>query len=428
MIKNLVTWSLVIAGLFQLSLLGVLPEFGYKPIGDVILLGVLFLTARYAFRPFDRSLASRCCHFASIFFTLFVVFLLGYSIILWPGQVLLTVRWARRWLVAGTYLILVSSQVPRLLNWKILHWAVWGGALATVLIMLADRYGYIDLAGTRIVGNVQGMVLVTKTFNPGSLLIVAALLLSIFNLRNGISLSKILLIGFWGIMFVWLISFRAWWIFTLFVVWLTPFLIRVRKLSAQTLKFLFSGLLITLLLAVVVVGVFSYALASEGAWADKIKWVYSAFEGALDKETDTSAQYRYIQDISRLVRIYESDDILFQVFGIGFVAQDSVGYRTLGFSSETNDSGWVEVLLTGGWVAAISLTVLWLSHLLWLRKLCIRTQSAILSGMLALWIVGGLLMSSSNPLLWDFGFVPLAWIYLFALAQFDHKKSFQVAT
>jgi hypothetical protein len=309
-----------------------------------------------------------------------------------------------------------------LLNWKLLYLAILGGALVTAVFIVAGIYGYLSLPGVTIHPQFQGTDFVIKSFNPGNYFLVAAPLLSFFALWHArLSLKKIGQFGVFLVIFISLIAFRTWWIIVFISVPLTLFLVNFRfRLSPKTIKLVAGSLFFTAVIIAVSGALYYLSLESNAPWAVTVKWLYSAFV-ALGSNSDT-VQYRYVVDVLRLIQVWESGDRLYQIFGIGFVADQSPGYYQLGFTSESIDSGWVEVLLTGGLFFAAVLVGFWLLHLLRLRQLYQQSGSTYVLAILALWLVHGLLMISHNPLLWDLGFVPLTWVYLFTLGRLNSQK------
>jgi hypothetical protein len=317
------------------------------------------------------------------------------------------------------YFLLASSAAPKLLDSRLLRHAVPVGAVLTAGLTYLARLGLVSFPGILVLRTFQGGGTVVKSFNPGNSLIMFALLSSFFGWWHANwSVRRIALVCVFAVLFVSLIAFRAYWILGLGSILATLFLVRVEfNLSRSNIRFLLSGATALVALATIYYALYRLSLSSAAPWAATVRWIHSAFVAVVTR-SDTF-EYRYIVDISRLLRAWQTGDPLYRLFGIGFVATGSRGYALLGYSSESADSGWVEVALTGGLSSTIAITALWLVNLFRLRNLQRRTQAVAVTAMISIWLVQGLLMLSSNSLLWDVGFVPLAWAYLSALSQLD---------
>jgi len=137
-----------------------------------------------------------------------------------------------------------------------------------------------------------------------------------------------------------------------------------------------------------------------------------------------SMEYRTTWEISKLQDVWQRGSFSDVLIGIGYLHRDSRAAQTIGYSSEATDSGWVEILLTGGIAAAGAIAAM-------LAATCFRYyHSYSRSGdrgdlrCLAMWIMAAGLMVTSNALLWDARFVPLALLSIAASnTRTSHKRA-----
>lgn len=397
------TWLFVFACTLQLSLFGLLP-FGFKFIGDAALI-FLFLANPQAWL---RSSFYRLPHRFALGFLVFSLLWILYSILLW-GDLVSALEWGRRWVVAGTYFVLLTSDAARLFDATLLKRCYVVAFVASVVTIVAESKLGVSLPGVDTQAAAQGGILLVKVFNPGNFLVLGGVTLATaYLLETPQSVRRWITCVGAATLFFTLVTFRSWWvglllaIIAIFIRWMW------RKLKAPggvrhvpTLIFAFIGLLLTL--AVV---------SPSQLFTERAQWILSARTEL--QEASGSVEYRLARDVSRLEKAKETR-ASFRYLGVGFVAVDSAGESFLGFSSETNDSGWVEVLLTGGYPAAFLLTCLFL-FLFWKAFVAPLTHAEHMAGV-ALCLSAILLMGSSNPILWDFGFVPLTWVFLMARSR-----------
>jgi len=147
-----------------------------------------------------------------------------------------------------------------------------------------------------------------------------------------------------------------------------------------------------------------------GFLSTKIQWVSSSYTDISDIRGDFLT--RYVNDILKLRKV--ENRYIYLIDGVGFVHKNSEAAEYLDFSSETNDTGWVEIVLTGGIIGSLLFVLLFFSHLIYFLKLYSTTKKSNILTLIGIWIMSGILLFSSNLLFWDFGFVPIA-LFSFAI-------------
>jgi hypothetical protein len=258
----------------------------------------------------------------------------------------------------------------------------------------------------------QGGILVFKPFVPGSFILYIAFVYSTirtftyeFSVKRrlfNLFLSFILLV-----INITLIPFRAWVICSLFAVIISLLIFYFSLLKIKSMLrwvFLFSSI--------------SFVIIYTGFASNSINWISSAFVEEQSMEGDYLV--RYLRDVSKL-EILNAREI-YLIDGIGFVHRSSEAAEQIGFSSETNDTGWVEILLTGGLVGTIVFFMFYLSVLIYFAKLFISLKYRPFLGLLSVWITAGLLFISSNLLLWDFGFIPISLATITILSKYNQYE------
>ena len=407
--RDVASVALLIAGAIHLSLLGLLP-FGWKPLGDILL---LVLCIRCCVRRVFVNRTNQTPLWAQRVARLFAVYvaLLTVASITTPSEFMLVVQWARRWLVLGLYGLLITHSEPHSFNSVLLRRGLLAMALsATGVLFAADLYG---LSWPTVVESIesQGGVLVKKVSAPGTFLIVLTLLTSWACVLHKVSLRSVGSVVVWVALFAFAIRFRGWWIATIVAAACVPFLLaRLNRAATRTAAH-------SLAVVAVVAGALGVSFAVTDATREQLsvqwEWVSSAVD-ELQQGTG-NVRYRLDRDVSRITDA-PSTDSWREFIGYGFLPEDSHASDRYGMTSETNDSGWVEVLVTGGYVAAAMLGFLVAAIVRTTWTMCAVQDGHVAAGALAGWLVAGLTMVSSNLLLWDFGFVPLA---LWSMSAWD---------
>mgnify|MGYP001293293870 CR=1 FL=1 len=417
--STVVTALLLFAGSAQLSFFGLLP-YNYKFIGDAALVAVCFLSLQQGWlRPLPDRWSKAVFHLASLFvgFSFFIVL---YSIVIW-GDLFQTLTWSRRWLVSGVYLMLASSLLIRHLHWKMAKTAFFIFPAFAAAIQYLERSQIVDFAGIRSNMEWQGGYQVIKMYTPTAVLITVAFILSVhlFFTRPRL-LSGVLLLG-WSYVFFDLINFRGYWIAGLLSIVLTMVCVLLfRGDGFKTVRGKMAATILGAIALSLAIGYNSLAENLEG----RIEWLQSAVTDA--NEGSGNIQWRLENDASRLNEIWEGPVWLYKIYGIGFVGEGSSGFERLGFTSETNDSGWVEVLLTGGIPAALVLLLLWSANIIRFFSLSRRLATPYMLAGLSTVLATAAMMYTSNYLLWDFGFVPVFWVQVLALSSYQ-KSSIEEA-
>jgi hypothetical protein len=396
------TLCLCLAGVLQLSLFG-FGSYQVKALGDLILFSVL------CFRLFSLVFHTRQPGTATIAigiaYLVYVCLEVAYSVSS-RGELLLTLQEARRWVFAGIYFILLSSVIPFRLNRRVLLIAVAAGYAAAAVAIVLLRSGW-TLPGAASGLETQGGLQLVKPWLPGSLLLYMAPILAIPSTVTSARLSRALLSG--SCVFVGLLVAMT----------LAPFRgYVISAVSAALIVAVFAALIDKsrrgyLRVAVIVVATFGSPVVFERALAEPRQWLGSAYTDLVDQANNI--EYRNRLFVSRLKYLLDAGDPTRLVAGYGFVHPASAAAGALGFSTETSDSGWVEVLLTGGWSAAICLGILYCAGLFHFVRLAFALDAPIATVPIGIWCMCGLLCYTSNPLLWDFGYVPVTFVCALAL-------------
>jgi|GEM_PF-6456552 len=408
--STIITALLLISGSFQLSLFGILP-YNFKIFGDL----VFFVVCAYALqsgmvRPLQDRWSSLVFKFALLFIGL-SVFLVLYSVFIW-GNYIQTMQWSRRWIISGVYILLSSSTLVRQIHWKMVRAALFMFPAIAATAQYLERSGIYDFAGIRSNMEWQGGFVVIKMFTPTAPLIMIAFILNVYRLLVKPNPLNVILCLAWSYIFFDLINFRGYWIAgvsSLLISILIVIFIRGTGFSLVRKRVLAS-----LMCGMIFVFAFGYQSIVQSL-DGRIAWLHSAVTDA--GQGSGNIQWRLQKDASRLEAVWDGPAWLFKIYGVGFVGENSKGSTQLGFTSETNDSGWVEVLLTGGIPAALTLVLLWGSNIIRLFSIARKSATAASLASLATAMSAAVLMYTSNYLLWDFGFVPMFWIQALALSK-----------
>lgn len=402
-IDSVITTLLIFAGLFQLSMLGLLP-YGFKFVGDAFLLIVFIIgMSKGLLKPLLGKI-NVIAYLTSVFFLFYTTFMIIYSIILWH-EISSTFLWGRRWIISGLYLLFSSTEIAKNIKNRIFLRVIIVSSIITMIAIVLKRDMGFDLQGITSSTEFQGRMIVTKIFNPGNFLIMVTTILIVINFIIKTNFRFLFLSFLYVATFMNLINFRSWWM-ALFIGIAISIILVFISIKRKRKFFLFTISLLILLSTIITLSSDTEIHAADS----RLKWISSAIDDF--KNNDGNMGTRYDKDVSRLINIWEGNDSYYKVLGTGFMANNSNGHKYFGFTSETNDSGWVEVMLTGGICGSIVITLLWVFHLLRIFQNYKKYPSAVSVGLLVIWLLSLPLMISSNLLLWDFGFVPIAWMYL----------------
>lgn len=397
-----ITTCLCVVGALHLSLFGFGP-YQIKAAGDILLLSLLCL--RLFSSIADRRQADAAIIAIGIGYLIYVSLEVVYSVSRW-GELFLTLQEARRWILAGVYFLLLCSGIPFSLSRRVLSIAVATGCVAVAIAIMLLRDGW-TLPGAASGLDIQGGLQLVKPWLPGSLLLYMAPLLAVPGAVTSARPSRALLSA--GCVLVGLLVAMT----------LAPF--RGYVISAVSAAFIvavFATLIDKsrrgyLRVAVILVVAFGSPFVFERALAEPRQWLGSAYTDFVDQSNNI--EYRNRLFVSRLKYLIDAGDPTRLIAGYGFVHPASMAAGALGFSTETSDSGWVEVLLTGGWSAAICVGILYCAGLFHFVRLAFALRAPMAAVPIGIWCMCGLLCYTSNPLLWDFGYVPIAVVCALAL-------------
>lgn len=394
---------LTLAGVVELAGFGAFPD-GFRFVGDgALLLCILYLALRSRLRP-----VSRVCTILTITLVAFAVLQAILTFQHW-GEADKVIRQARRWVIAPTYYYLYGTTLPSIFSKRTGKAVLTGLVIAVSAVVELVRSG-TSLPGASLAVMGIGNNTVYKVFIPGTLyLFLAALILATFALasrtklqaRLGAALLSLFLTAY----SVSAIPFRG---------WVLALLMSAAGIFAL---FTFTTSPKRTILSLILIG--ASVTATPFLAPNLTQQVVLYYETAFgDMATGGGTiEYRRLKDVSRLDYYWDSASLLEKAVGAGFIHRDSVAASVIGYSSETNDSGWVEVILTGGVIGSFLLISTYVAiGLRFLAQFRPKRDWEPLA-CLAVWCFGGLLMYTSNPLLWDFGFVPISTCILLLQAR-----------
>lgn len=413
----MVTGLIVLASVLHLSLYGLLPSYGYRYLGDAILFATLLIALSKKHLLPNRE--NRLHYLAIAGFILFVLFLIIYTILNWQNELLLTIRYSRRWLIFGIYKLLLFSRISTGLNWKILRNTLVLGALVSAIVIILEKDLGFEFSGVSIITQYQGGIFVEKVFGPTNFLIVTGFVICLFEY---VLLKKpVLRLGMLSLVFMALLSiinFRSWWIALLVSLFVSS-TIALTRLAIYWKRFL----LLVVIGSMIAIILFSLYQMLDTLY-QRIDWLLSAYSDF--KQSGGTWEYRINNDVTKVLALLNTKSVMHIILGTGFVGQGSVAEKRLGFSSATNDTGLVEIFLTGGLIGLTFVGIIYLIGLFRTFRLVKRAPNSPYPRVwLVLWMMAGLLMVTSNLLLWDFGFVPLSLAGFIANSQVAslNKKS-----
>lgn len=403
----LFTVLILSAGTLQLALFGLLPS-NVKVIGDAL---CIFAYAIYLRRPTTRPLN------APFFFLCYCLALSIYTIYLW-GEPVLVLNQARRWIIASIYMQLIVADAASWMSPQILKRFLVVMAVAAAAILGAVHIG-LGPEALLTSQETQGTVPVLKVFMPGSFVLYC---LPLVYLSRPIATSASAWKYFLRVtatfvllaIAVRLVLFRGW---AIAMCGALTYRLALDTRPAKTRNRLRRPTQLVCVAAVLLTIASLFNAQSLAA----VSWVNSALEDL--QSGSSNVKYRRINFEVLAFRFLEESNAVQLVSGLGFVHQQSAAARFLGHSTENNDSGWVEILLTGGVAGAVIVLVAYVAVFRSLLKAKpARPRSSAVSAS-ALWLAVALMTYSSNPLLWDFGYVPLS-ISIFACLRREsrHKR------
>jgi hypothetical protein len=390
----------LLAAVFELGACGWIRS-DLKFIGDACL-GAALVACLSCPIP-QRSAAERFQERAILGFLVLAVMLGIYSVVKY-GEPILVLKQGRRWIIAGIYYLLATTYLKDQLDRRVIRCGVMALTALAFLAILALQRGILSQYGNGpdalFAEYEQGGVLVFKPFVPGVLLFyllaacagvgmvgkakgpqTVALYLALFTASLAIAIK--------------LAPFRA------------SIVLCIGSVAAAIAVASRRVFLASALCAAGLIGVAALTVLYAPDWTDQtVRFLGSAIEEA---NTGTgSMEYRTRWEISKLQDVWQTGSYTDVLLGIGYLHRDSRAAQIIGYSSEATDSGWVEILLTGGIAAAAAVAAM-------LAATCFQyyrsyTRHGDLGDLrcLAMWIMAGGLIVTSNALFWDARFVPLA--------------------
>jgi len=398
------TFLLVMASLFQLSFLGLLPQYGYKIFGDILLF-IIFIRIFLGKKKNNHIKSSDkfiiINHIIAVTFIVFTLFLILYTSLMYDTNLFTTIKYSRRWLIFGLYLLMLTyvSYNIYFFDFNMLKNIYFVLSVISIIIILLNQKYSLDFKGITQGINYQGGQIVYKTFSPGNFLVITIFIYFTFIYLNIPKIKNfILLILFFLITFN-IIRFRSWIIATFFSILFTWLIIIVKKNSIfHTLRYIIMLIIISLFIII-------FWSKLKPSFINKINWLSSAYYDFIYNEG--SWKYRYEVDIYKLYQFTENNINI--IVGNGFLGEK---FKLVKFQTITNDTGFVEVILTGGLISSLLVLSIFILKFVHLYKYI--TKDIFIQVAFVTWIVVFVLMISSNLLLWDFGFVPLFIISILA--------------
>ncbi|MGC4049646.1 MAG: hypothetical protein QM757_09060 [Paludibaculum sp.] len=385
---------MLVAGVVQLAAFGGFPD-GFRFAGDAAL---LLCIAYLAVRGRLKSL-SNVCSVIAICLAAFALLQTMLTFFQW-GEADKVLRQARRWIIAPTYYYLLATTLPAIFSKRTGRLILLGFVATVVIVVEAVRSG-LSLPGASLAIMGIGSNTVYKVFIPGTVyLFLAVLILATMALASQLKVQARLGCAVLGLLLtayaVTAIPFRGW--------VLALLLAAGAVLTVFTFTTSPKRTILSLVLVATSIGTTPFIAPNL---FQQVELYYETAFGDMATGSGT-IEYRRLRDVSRLSYFWDSASLLQKAIGAGFIHRDSTAASVIGYSSETNDSGWVEVILTGGVVGSLLLLAVYVSLALrFLSQFLPRKRWEPLA-CLAIWFFGGLLMYTSNPILWDFGFVPIA--------------------
>ena len=399
------TYLLLVSGYFQLSFFGWLPR-EVKFLGDLSLFLLLFylllLPSPEINFSFKEMKARKITKIFLIAFSLFLSFQILFSIITW-GEPFLVLRQARRWIVISCYFMIILSNKVYLFDSKL----ILKNALVVLFILLVNIFIY--QIGSKVpfgdsIYQAQGGVVVYKLFFPGIFIIYIFLMyfgIDVFT-ESKLSKSNKKNITFFVLLLLTVLlflPFRSWVIASFISIFLAILIYLVsQKSSKRNLVWKTLTMVSCIFIALII--------------TNRTDWLKSSFYDF--ENIQGSYLHRLINDITKL-DVFNNSEYL--INGIGFVHKSSAGADFLGFSSETNETGWIELVISGGIIGTVIFIGFYISIFVYLVNLFKKTNCKNILIILSVWLMSGVLMISSNLLLWDFGFVPITFIFIVFLNE-----------
>lgn len=393
---------LILSNLFHLEFFGIFPR-ETKFLGDLLLILTIILINSYKRKNnIDFIISKKIVPIQYILnlFLLLIVFLLIKTFFEW-GEIIFVLRQARRWflffLYLYIYLAIIKYQIYcyRIIN-IYFHFIVVILVIVSSLIYLGYPIGYNESFY-----QFQGGQLVLKIFVPGAVLIYFYVIYNYYKIKINNKMFNVFKY-FLMILVFFLISqivpFRAWFL-TISVITSLVYLFFQKEKSTNKL-----------FLLVVLSALFFYAydLIIETrvfTWLSSVNFDIS--------DSSSTFSYRYFNDITKLLHLKSLN--LF--WGLGFIHQDSFASKVIGFSSETNDTGLVELILTSGIIGTVLFFILISVLVIRIYSYTILTNNR--NVLISVIISSLILLVSSNLFLYEFGLIPI-FIILIKVAHDDY--------
>lgn len=366
------------------------PQFRY--IGDVL---VMFLLLTSLGLNRKHTYPTKGLIQAGWIFLIMNLAYIVYSFVLW-GELIYIIRLARQPLLSAVYLIIIFYFTNTSLYSSKYDWLFWSFLLFLTINTILTSFGIVTpLYSERAV--VFQNLPVEKVFIKGSIAAyLLPIILSSFKLKRYLVSGAILGIIYILFIALYIIRFRYWFIIMFVGFWLVVLMAWLNKRSVKSKLKTFIVLFVIFIISTIIflqTSLYSYA----------INWLSSGINDIISQQG--TFLYRLERDISR-INYQLRDHIVHILLGYGFVHKDSHAVNILGFSSETNDVGFVQFMITYGIIGTFIYFVVWIRALWVLYKLS-RLQNSLPYGSVA---VIGLIMIlslfSSNFLLWETFFIP----------------------
>lgn len=357
---------------------GILP-LSFKVISDILLSSLTLLVLR-------RITLPNTFFWIIVFLFIFDFFVITRHVVHW-GEIFLTFNQYRRWFFLKILLIICFAhfrfseiQIIRILGFI---------SFFCGLIFVMVEYG-IKVPNIAFAMGAHGETIVKKVFVFGSLslfILQYYCFYIFFYDRNKIGFFFLILLFIFCYEFV---NFRGYFLGAILSTLLTLIIINLKKSNIFVLS---------IILVFFICGI--YLLSSNMSLLFDLGDTEISDISDIYK-IDTDLIYRYENDIVKLDYLFDKG---YQYNGMGFIHTKSQAAKSIGFSTETNDTGFVEVLLTEGLLGLLSYSVLFIYLFVYTLKKWRKEKKVISLTLMTTIIFFFLLMFTSNPFFYEFGFV-----------------------
>jgi len=395
-VHNLLRYSLILAGFLHLQLGDWLPPY-IRYAGDLLLM-TIFLIVLMAFKSYTQSKVERIGQIIAITFFMINILYIIYSFISW-GELLLIIRLARQPLLSTMYLYTILKLYA--INYKEIRDNRFEFIFLSFLAINALFVGLKIYwpAYSEEAELFQGL-LVRKIFVKGSVALYLLPILVVGKSKKDYSyiLYNFLVLFYFFIIAIYILPFRSWFI-VITIAFIVQSLIYLFHQTNSFIKYIKVLAIIILYSYIIIAIIFIFPISNTLK-----NWLNSLIIDIIG--SSGTFEYRLIRDWSRVAMQLE-DHWIYILFGYGFIHPESFAATYKGFSTETNDVGIVQFLLTYGFLGTLFFFIFWLYWIyMYVKTFFITSIQSFLKIAFVLIVMFGTLLSS-NFFLWETFFVPI---------------------